>query len=217
VDGKERLAAAVDALGKGNYAYTMRIAGGTVTGLVDAAGGRQARLESVASGVRFTLEGIVLAGGQRYFRTSIPAAGVSAKKWYRFERDKVTKRQIVGLFEAADPTSSRDFLGRVGAARVEGARIVGTYDLTRGGDLGVGDRSAGAALGERGRAAPFVVGLDAQGRLASVRITVPAHGAVAERTLAVDYREQGRVGVVAGPVAGEVAPATAAVYSLLNA
>jgi hypothetical protein len=73
-----------------------------------------------------------------------------------------------------------------------------------------------AALGGRAKAAPFVVALDGQGRLASVRITVPAYGEVAARELAVDYAEQGKAVKVSGPRSAEIAPATAAVYNLLN-
>ncbi|WP_432986920.1 hypothetical protein [Dactylosporangium sp. CA-233914] len=215
--GKEALAAAVKALQGSTYAYTMKIDEGTVTGVVDPAGKRQARLDSVASGVKFSLEGIVLGGGERYFRTSIPATGVSAKRWYRFDRTKVAKTGIIGLFETTDPTSSQDFAGRVADARLDsGGRITGTYDLTRGGDLGLADQAGLTALGERARAVPFTVVLDAQGRLASVRITVPAYGKTAERALAVDYRDQGKIVQIPVPKGSEVAAANAAVYSLLN-
>ncbi|WP_426510711.1 hypothetical protein ACPPVO_08700 [Dactylosporangium sp. McL0621] len=207
--------AAVKALQGVAYGYTMKI--DDVTGVVDPAGKRQARLDSVASGVRFSLEGIVLGGGERYFRTSIPAAGVSAKKWYRFDRTKVAHTEIIGLFETDDPTSSQDFVARVGRARLEdGGRITGTYDLTRGGDLGLADQAGLTALGERAKAAPFTVALDAQGRLASVRVTVPAYAGTAERTLTVDYRDQGKPVQVTVPKPAEVAPANAAVYNLLN-
>jgi hypothetical protein len=213
---KEALGAAVTALSGASYTYTMKIDEGTVTGAVDPAGRRRARLDAVASGVPFALEGIVL-GGERYFRTSIPASGVNAKKWYRLDRTKVTKDEIIGLFETTDPTSSRDLVGRVSSAtRQSPARISGTYDLTRGGDLGVGDRAALAALGERARTAPFVATLDAQQHLESIRITVPAYGSTAERTLSVDYQGQGRPIAVAAPKAGEVTAATSAVYNLLN-
>ncbi|WP_433216578.1 hypothetical protein ACQP00_08065 [Dactylosporangium sp. CS-047395] len=215
--GKDALAAAAKSLQTVAYGYTMKIDNGTVTGVVDPAGKRQARLDSVASGVKFSLEGIVLGGGERYFRTSIPAAGVSAKKWYRFDRTKVTHTEIIGLFETNDPTSSQDFAARVGQARLEdGGKIIGTYDLTRGGDLGLADQAGLATLGERAKAVPFVVTLDAQGRLASVRVTVPAYGSTAERTLAVDYRDQGKPVQVTVPKAADVAPANAAVYNLLN-
>ncbi|MEV6932412.1 hypothetical protein AB0M46_49065 [Dactylosporangium sp. NPDC051485] len=216
VAGKEALAAAVKALGESGYAYTMKIDQGTVTGVVESSGKRQARLDGVASGVRFSIEGIVLGGEERYFRTSIPATGVSAKKWYRFDRTKVGRTGIIGLFETDDPTSSRDLAGRVGAAKLEHGRITGTYDLTRGGDLGVTDRGAIAALGERAKRAPFAAGLDGQGRLSSIRITVPAYGSTPERTLAVDYQKQGMTVQVAVPKAAEVAQANAAVYNLLN-
>ncbi|GAA2381120.1 hypothetical protein [Dactylosporangium salmoneum] len=216
VAGKEALAAAVKALGESGYAYTMKIDQGTVTGVVESSGKRQARLDGMASGVRFSIEGIVLGGGERYFRTSIPATGVNAKKWYRFDRTKVSKTGIIGLFETDDPTSSRDLAGRVGSAKLENGRITGTYDLTRGGDLGLADRGAIAALGERAKRAPFVVGLDGQGRLSSVRITVPAVGSTPERTLAVDYQKQGMTVQVAVPKTAEVAQANAAVYNLLN-
>ncbi|WP_433614187.1 hypothetical protein ACQP2P_07550 [Dactylosporangium sp. CA-139114] len=215
--GKDALVVAVKALQGTTYGYTMKIDNGTVTGVVDPTGKRQARLDSVASGVKFSLEGIVLGGGERYFRTSIPAAGVSAKKWYRFDRTKVTRTEIIGLFETKDPTSSQDFVSRVAQARLEaGGKITGTYDLTRGGDLGLADQAGLAALGDRAKAVPFVVTLDAQGRLASVLVTVPAYAGAAERTLTVDYRDQGKPAQVTAPKAAEVAPANAAVYNLLN-
>ncbi|MER7281377.1 hypothetical protein ABT369_43775 [Dactylosporangium sp. NPDC000244] len=215
--GKDALVGAVKALQGTTYGYTMKIDNGTVTGVVDPTGKRQARLDSVASGVKFSLEGIVLGGGERYFRTSIPAAGVSSKKWYRFDRTKVTRTEIIGLFETKDPTSSQDFVARVARARLEdGGKITGTYDLTRGGDLGLADQAGLTALGERAKAVPFVVTLDAQGRLASVRVTVPAYAGAAERTLTVDYRDQGKPAQVTVPKAAEVAPANAAVYNLLN-
>nr|BFE62679.1 hypothetical protein GCM10020063_072050 [Dactylosporangium thailandense] len=215
--GKDALVGAVKALQGTTYGYTMKIDNGTVTGVVDPTGKRQARLDSVASGVKFSLEGIVLGGGERYFRTSIPAAGVSSKKWYRFDRTKVTRTEIIGLFETKDPTSSQDFVARVARARLEdGGKITGTYDLTRGGDLGLADQAGLTALGDRAKAVPFVVTLDAQGRLASVRVTVPAYAGAAERTLTVDYRDQGKPAQVTVPKAAEVAPANAAVYNLLN-
>ncbi|MFI5907337.1 hypothetical protein [Dactylosporangium sp. NPDC051541] len=215
--GKEALAGAVKALQGTTYGYTMKIDNGTVTGAVDPAGKRQARLDSVASGVKFSLEGIVLGGGERYFRTSIPAAGVNAKKWYRFDRTKVNHTEIIGLFETADPTSSQDFAARVGEAHLgDGGKITGTYDLTRGGDLGLADRADLAALGARAKAAPFVVTLDAQGRLASVKVTVPSYAGAAERALTVDYRDMGQPVQLTVPKTAEIAPANAAVYNLLN-
>ncbi|WP_432836316.1 hypothetical protein [Dactylosporangium sp. CA-092794] len=215
--GRQVLVAAVKGLEEGGYSYTMTIDQGTVTGAVDPSGKRRARLESVASGVRFSLEGIVLGGGERYFRTSIPAKGVSSAKWYRFDRTKVAKLGIIGLFETDDPTSSQQLADRVSGARVDGqGRIVGEYDLTRGGDLGVADGEGLAVLGERAKGVPFVATVDGQGRLGSVRITVPAYGRHAARTIAVDYRDQGRPVAIVAPKAGEVLPATAAVYSLLN-
>jgi hypothetical protein len=159
----------------------------------------------------------VLGGGERYFRTSIPAAGVSAKKWYRFDRTKVSHTEIIGLFETDDPTSSQDFVSRIGEARLgDGGKITGTYDLTRGGDLGLADRADLAALGARAKAAPFVVMLDGQGRLASVKVTVPEYAGVPQRTLAVDYRDLGKPIQVTVPKPAEIAPANAAVYNLLN-
>ncbi|GAA3457346.1 hypothetical protein GCM10018962_91800 [Dactylosporangium matsuzakiense] len=215
--GKDVLVGAVKALQATTYGYTMKIDNGTVTGVVDPAGKRQARLDSVASGVKFSLEGIVVGGGERYFRTSIPAAGVNAKKWYRFDRTKVNHTEIIGLFETDDPTSSKDFAARVGEAHMgDEGKITGTYDLTRGGDLGLADRADLAALGARAKAAPFVVTLDAQGRLASVKVTVPEYAGTAQRTLTVDYRDLGKPVQLTVPKPAEIAQANAAVYNLLN-
>ncbi|GAA0722350.1 hypothetical protein Drose_08565 [Dactylosporangium roseum] len=213
---KEVLDKAVKDLNSSTYTYTMKIDEGTFSGAVDPAGKHQVKADGVVSGVKYTIDGIVI-GTDYYFRTSIPASGVNAKKWYKLDRAKVTKGEIVGLIEAKDPTSSQQFVGRVGTAKQESpTTITGTYDLSRGGDLGIDDSAVLAALGEKAKAAPFTATLDAQQKLTSIKITVPAYGTVSERMMTLDYAGHGQPVTVAPPKAADVTPATAAVYSLLN-
>ena len=194
----------------------MKIAEGTFNGTMDPAGKQQIKADGAVSGVKYTIEGIVL-GTDYYFKTSIPATGVNAKKWYKLDRAKVTKKEIVGLLEEKDPTGSQTFVGRVGTATQDSpATITGTYDLSQGGDLGIDDSAVLAALGDKAKAAPFTATLDAQQHLTSIKIAVPAYGTVAEQAMTLDYAGHGQPVAVAAPKAADVTPATTAVYSLLN-
>ncbi|GAA2631218.1 hypothetical protein GCM10010399_74150 [Dactylosporangium fulvum] len=213
---REVLDKAVKDLNSSTYTYTMKIAEGTFSGAADPAGKHQVKADGVISGVKYTIEGIVI-GTDYYFKTSIPASGVNPKKWYKLDRAKVTKQEIIGLLEEKDPTSSQQFVGRVGTAKQESpTTITGTYDLSQGGDLGVDDSAVLAALGEKAKAAPFIATLDAQHKLTSIKITIPAYGTVSEQTMTIDYAGHGQPVTVAPPKAADVTPAIAAVYSLLN-
>jgi hypothetical protein len=213
---KDVLSAALKSLSTSTYTYTMKIAEGTVTGAVDPAGKQQAKLDGAASGVKFSIEGIVM-GADYYFKTSVPATGINTKKWYKLDRTKVTKDEIVGLFEAKDPTGSQELISRVGTATQDSpTSISGTYDLTKGGDLGIEDSAAITALGDKAKAAPFAATLDAQKNLTSIKITIPAYGTTVERTVAVDYAGHGQPVAIAAPKAADVTPATTAVYTFLN-
>lgn len=213
---KDALAAAIKGLNSTSYTYTMKIPESTVSGAVDPAGKLQGKLDGVASGVKYSIEGIVL-GSDYYFKTSIPTTGVNTKKWYKLDRTKVTKDEIVGLFETKDPTGSQEIVGRVGTAKQDSpTQISGTYDLSAGGDLGIDDSAAIAALGDKAKAAPFVATLDGQKNLTALKITVPAYGTTAEQTLSVEFRGHGQPVAIAAPKAADVTPATAAIYSLLN-
>lgn len=212
---KDVLAAAVKDLNAGTYTYAMKIPAGTFTGAIDPTGKHQVKVDGVASGAKYTIEGIVV-GPDYFFKTSIPAAGINAKKWYKLERAKITKDEIVGLIEAKDPTASNDLVGRVVEATQSGpTTITGTYDLTKGGDLGVSDAAALKALGDKAKATPFTATLDGT-HLKSLKITVPAYEKTAEYALTVDYTGHGLPVTVAAPKAADVATAPAAVYSLLN-
>jgi len=214
--GKDVLGTAVKDLGTTTYTYTMKIAQGVVAGAVDPAGKQQAKLDGAASGIKFSIEGIVL-GADYYFKTSIPAAGVNTKKWYKLDRTKVTKDEIVGLFESRDPTGSQELVARIGTATQDNpTTISGTYDLTKGGDLGVDDSAALTALGDKAKAAPFVATLDQQRHLTSIKITIPAYGTTAEELISVDYAAHGQPVAIAAPKSADVTTATTAVYTLLN-
>lgn len=213
--GKDVLGAAVKDLNNAPYSYTMKIPEGTFTGAVDPAGKQQAKIDGVASGVKFTIEGIVI-GADYYFKTSIPAAGVNTKKWYKLDRSKVKKQDMVGLFEAKDPTASQTLLDHVVTAnQTAPTTVTGTYDLTKGGDLGLDDTAAITALGDKAKAVPFTATLDGP-HLVSLKVTVPAYGTTPEQTISVDYAGHGQPTTIAAPKPTDVLPAPAAVYTLLN-
>jgi hypothetical protein len=213
---KDVLAAAVKDLNSSTYGYAMKIPEGTFTGSIDPAGKQQVKVDGVApGGVKYTIEGIALSA-DHYFKTSIPTPGINAKKWYKLDRSKIKKDAIIGLIETKDPTGSQGLVARVATATQNGpTTITGTYDLTGGGDLGIDDAAVLQALGEKAKAAPFTATLDGA-HLASLKITVPAYGTVAEQALTVDYTGHGQPVAVAAPKAADVLAAPAAVYGLLN-
>ncbi|WP_238016151.1 hypothetical protein KZZ52_08135 [Dactylosporangium sp. AC04546] len=215
-NAKDVLDKAVKDLNASTYTYRMAIPEGTFSGAIDPAGKQQVKAEGAVGGVKFTIEGIVL-GTEYYYRTSAAAPGIDPKKWYKLDRSKVTKPEIIGLIEEKDPTGSQTFVGRVGSAKLESpTTITGTFDLSVGGDLGIDDAAVLAALGEKAKRAPFTATLDDQQRLTSVKITVPAYGTVGEQTMTVEYAGHGQPVAVAAPKSADVLAATAAVYALLN-
>ncbi|GGM58403.1 hypothetical protein ACFFX1_51380 [Dactylosporangium sucinum] len=215
-DAKSVLDKAVKGLNASTYTYRMAIAEGTFSGAIDPAGKQQVKAEGAVGGVKFTIEGIVV-GADYFYKSSAAAPGIDPKKWYKLDRSKVTKPEIVGLIEEKDPTGSQTFVGRVGSAKLESpTTVTGTFDLSAGGDLGIDDSAVLAALGEKAKNAPFTATLDDQQRLTALRITVPAYGTVGEQAMTVEYAGHGQPVAVAAPKASDVLPATAAVYALLN-
>lgn len=95
-------------------------------------------------------------------------------------------------------------------------RFAGRIDLTREPEAEFAEAKVITALGEQAKAVPFTAAVDAQGRLTSAVITIPAVGKAKATRYAVTYGGYGSARVPAAPATGAQRKAPSFAYELLN-
>jgi hypothetical protein len=95
-------------------------------------------------------------------------------------------------------------------------RYAGTVDLTQATQAEIVDDKTLTALGAKAKAVPFTAAVDADGRLTSAVLKIPAAGTSKASTYQVTYSGFGSTATPAVPAPGEQTKATAPVYDLLN-
>jgi hypothetical protein len=139
------------------------------------------------------------------------------KKWMKLDQGKLSKDSSEDLTYAGetDPGFVSTLL-TAGADLKEtgGGKYAGTTDLTRATEAEIVDADTLKALGEKAKAVPLEVTLDAEGRVIKAVVRIPAAGKVKASTYEVVYDQYGKASPIKAPSDAVAAPADA--YELLN-
>jgi hypothetical protein len=92
----------------------------------------------------------------------------------------------------------------------------GTVDLTKVTEAEIVDKATLTALGAKATAVPFAAVLDAQGRISTATVQIPAAGKIKAAVYQVTYDQYGSAAAPAAPAATDQVAAPKAAYDLLN-
>jgi hypothetical protein len=150
---------------------------------------------------------------------NLPGLPKLPKKWVLLDPDKI-KDQDNSPLQYGDETDpgyvSLLVHGSSDLKETSPGHYAGTTDLTQSTKAEIVDAKTLTALGEKAKAVPFTAVIDAEGRLSSAVVKIPAAGKTKASTYQVTYSGYGDTATPPAPAAGEQTPATASVYALLN-
>jgi hypothetical protein len=222
---KDVLVASAAELGKQSFTFTIKDADATGQGTVDPtkkSGQIKADFSDATSGVKFTLDLIVVAQDS-YLKLDFGALKVPGlppkDKWQHLDRSKLKDPGDldIDIGEKADPAGAADiFNGIVSAQSAGDRRYTGTVDLTKATDADLVDEDIVKELGDAAKAVPFEATVDDKGRLATLKIEIPASGKVKAQTWQVTYGAYGAAPTIEKPPAAQVQEAPQSLYDLLN-
>lgn len=222
VDGHAALVAALAKIGSTSSDVTITEHGLTGTGSFDpAAKTAQLELKGVEQGVNVDIQALQ-AGGQLYAKFDAGAAAdaqlsIDPTKWMLVDQSKLTGPNAKP-FDLSSP-DTLDIAGMLAGVdsvqATDATHLAGTVDLTKATGINVpaaGDlNTAGAAA----KTTPFTMVLDAQGRIVDLKVN--ADGFDKSLTFEIGFADFGAARPVTAPAAGDVVPAPAGLYTLLNA
>lgn len=222
---KDALIASVAELQKSSFTFDMKAAGATGTGSVDPAtksGTIKMNIGDAQSGAKFMME-MLLLGDDFYLKLDFGALKVPGMpppdKWQHVDRTKLTDPDEVNLdlSKDTDPAGAKEIFDAIVTVEKTGDRQYrGTTDLTKAAEADIVDEDIVKALGEQAKAVPFEATLDDKGRLASLRLDIPAAGSAKAQTWEVSYSNYGAAPKLEKPPAAEVQEASKTVYDMLN-
>lgn len=222
---KDALVASVQKLQKSSFTFEQTIAGGKGGGSVDPVAKNatvKINFQDAESGAKFAMELLLLAEDV-YMKLDfgdLPVPGLPpADKWQHVDKSKLKNPKDLDLDIAsdADPAgASAIFDAIVDVEKVGDRQYKGTVDLSKATDAGIVDEDVVKAVGDQAKTVPFEAALDDQGRLTSVKLSVPAVGKVKAQTWEITYSNYGSAPKLEKPPASQIQEASASVYELLN-
>jgi hypothetical protein len=141
------------------------------------------------------------------------------KKWLLIDPAKIKNPDDVplGYADETDPGDTGAVLRAVvDAQRTTAGRYAGTADLTQQGKAEIVEPQHLAALGERAKTLSFEAATDAEGRLTTLAVRIPAAGKHRATVYEVTYDGYGTARTPAAPADDQQQKATGEVYELLN-
>jgi hypothetical protein len=210
------LGQATSALGNTSFKVTMTSGPAlTVTGLVDAPGGKgTAELVATGTSTEITVKTLLL--GQDLY---VQVPGVTkAGTWTHVDVARLPEGANIGLRPGQiDPANTAKLLASTTDVRQAGpGSYAGTLDLTRAAGLTGIDKLTIDSYGAAAQNVPFTAGLDAQGRLSALTIRLPAVNGEQSRPLEVLYTDYGVPVTVQTPPANTVVEAPDNLYTTLG-
>jgi hypothetical protein len=212
------LQAAVQDLTKTSYKYTMKAGDATGNGSVDPTVKHTSVTVSVtAEGGDFKTEVLVI-DTELFARISgLPLPGLDGKKWLRIDRTKIKSFASLGIQDIDDPTGVKTLAKTIATIRKTGDRSYqGTLDLSKGSAAFGLDEAGVRQLGEKARAIPFEATMNDKGKLATWKMTIPAHGADKETVYDLAFSNHGEKLALTKPPASNVANPPDTVYEMLQ-
>jgi hypothetical protein len=212
------LQAAVQELTKTSYKYTMKSGDASGSGSVDPTLKHASMTVSVAAeGGDFKTEVLVL-DTELYARISgLPLPGLDGKKWLKIDRSKIKSFAALGIQDIDDPTGVKTLAKSIATIKKTGDRSYqGTLDLSKGSAAFNLDEAAVRQLGEKAKAIPFEATVNDKGKLATWKMTIPAHGSDKETPYELTFSNHGEKLGLTRPAAASVTNPPEAVYEMLQ-
>ena len=212
------------------FHYSVKSAGQSVTGVVDAPNrGMTVDVSQPVPDTPVTLTMQFLVVDKDAW-TKISFAGAKAsdglpkfpKKWMKVDPAKV--KSFDGDLEFGDDTDP-GWVGELVKAAADltetaPGRYAGTTDLTKASgsssEADIVSAETLTALADKAKAVPFTATVDGQGRLTGATVEIPAAGGTPADTYTVAYDQHGTAAPVRVPAAGAQVRAPSSVYELLN-
>ena len=141
------------------------------------------------------------------------------KKWMLIDPSKIKDKNggPLAYDNETDPgQTSAVIQAIVDVEQTRPGHFAGTTDLTKQGEAEIVDAATLKALGAKAEKVPFEAAIDAEGRLVSALVKIPAAGKSKAQKYQVTYSGYGEAPTPAAPAAGESQPATATAYEMLN-
>ena len=152
-----------------------------------------------------------------YVKVGLPLPGIDPTKWYHFDPAKITSLDAFAFGGPTDPTGLHNIAGAVATAESAGDKqLKGTLDFTKATWGPVLNANAVKGLGDKAKAVPFEATIDDKGRLATLKVTVPAYGSTKEEVVNITYSDFGTPVKLTTPSASETAEAPETLYALVN-
>jgi hypothetical protein len=215
----EVVAASTKQFGSASYKFTLTAPanGADVSGAVDpTANNLTAATKISAEGVTVKFD-LVAIGGNYYAKiTGVPIPGVDTKKWLHLNTSKLDGPETLLLADYKDPTGVQTLTAAIVTAEKSGDRTYkGTMDLSKAKVMGLTPDDI-KDLGDKAKAIPFEATLDDQGRLTTLKLTLPEAGSNKADTYTLSYSDFGATVTATKPAANQTIEAPAAAYTLLN-
>ncbi|MFC6014913.1 hypothetical protein ACFP2T_01710 [Plantactinospora solaniradicis] len=224
-DAKEALLASTKEITKGNFRFTMKGAELDGAGTVHLPS-KSAQMTMKAGDAEFSMDmEIIYIEPDSWVKMSIKGAeGVpgleklNSGKYQHLDQSKIADAEGLGFdFKDVDPAGSEALTKAIVDVQETGeGAYSGTIDLTKATDAGMVDEDAVKGLGAEAAKLPFEAKLDAEGRLASMTIKMPAIGGGTPQDLTVSYSDYGSAVPAKAPPAGETVEASPETYDLFN-
>lgn len=223
----ELLARSVPDEHTGSFRYALKGGDVPATGVLDA--GRhsyQMQISQTDPELGFTMTMNVLMIGKRTwvkiaFTDTEGLAGLPKlpRTWMLIDPAEMKGEDNlpIGYDGETDPGAAREIVdAATGVRQTAAGRFTGTTDLTRQGEADIVDADRLAALGDQAKKIPFTATTDAQGRITSLILRIPAAGKVKAGTYEMTYRDYGTAPTPAEPTGAQQQKAPPIAYDLLN-
>ncbi|WP_238016150.1 hypothetical protein KZZ52_08140 [Dactylosporangium sp. AC04546] len=195
------LAASVTGLGIGSYRFSVTANEGKYQGAIDPIAHLLDASVAVSSDGASLKIDTVSVGGLPYTRlTGLPLPGFDGNTWYKVDRARMTKPGALGISAVEDPTGVQALVAATRDVRQNGSGFSGTVDMTRVAAWGPVNIARVLQLGDAAKAVPFEAGVDSQGRLVSMKVSIP------DNTVQATYSDFGAPVSVTAPTGAEPLP-----------
>jgi hypothetical protein len=202
------------------YKFVMKADdGSTYDGSADPlAGVTTGKFVVVARGAKVTVDEQLTQSDYFLKISGLPLPGVDGSKWFHVDPTKLKTFQWVSFGGPADPTGLQDLVKALNTAESAGdKKIKGTFDFTKATWGPVVNAATVKGLADKAKSVPFEATVDDKGRLATLKVTVPAVGSGKEIVVDVTYSDFGTSVKASPPPSTDTIEAPAALYTVLNA
>ncbi|WP_422771737.1 hypothetical protein ACN28C_01000 [Plantactinospora sp. WMMC1484] len=224
-DAKEALLASTKEITEGNFRFSMTGADLDGQGVVHKPS-KSARMNMKAGEGEFSMDmDIIYLEPDSWVKLEITGAegvpgleSLNSGKYQHLDQSKIKGTAGLGFnFKDVDPAGSEALTKAVVDVQKTGeGTYTGTIDLTRATGAGMINEDSVQLLGAEATKLPFEAKLDAEGRLSTMTIKLPAVAGGTAHELTVSYSDYGAASPATAPPASEVVEASPETYELFN-